>query len=325
MKKIILLVLLALSFIKVKAQQDAQFSQYIFNGLYINPAYAGYKEDFYVNSFYRSQWTGLNGAPQTISIAGDGAVANNKVGLGALFQNDKLGAQSNTAFYANYAYRLQIGEQANSKLAFGIGVGFVQTGIDGQKLNPVQVGDTYVPTGNQSTLLPDGRLGILYTNDNFFAGISADNLLAQHVRTASISATLIPVPKPHEYFTVGALFNVAEDVKLKPSILIKDTQTAPTSMDINVFMLMNERLWLGGTYRTAIDVYNKPNLQKDLSKSSAVVAMAEFFVTDSFRVGYAFDYSLNKLGTYGYGSHELSISFRIKSNSYSDPTRKCYF
>ncbi|MEO8887332.1 MAG: type IX secretion system membrane protein PorP/SprF [Mucilaginibacter sp.] len=324
-KRLILFASMALLVVTARAQQDAQFSQYVFNGLYINPAYAGYKGDFYVNSFYRSQWTGLNGAPQTISIAGDGAVADEHVGLGVLFQNDRLGAQSNTALYGNYAYRLQIGEQENSRLAFGLGFGFVQTGINGNKLAPVQAGDNYVPTGNQSVLLPDGRLGVLYTNDTFFAGASVDNLLAQFIKTSNINATLIPAPKPHEYVTVGALFDLAEDVKLKPSVLIKDSPGAPTSMDINAFFLLNERMWLGGTYRTAIDVYNKPNLPKGMDKSSAFVAMAEFFVNDDFRVGYAFDYALNKLGAYGYGSHEISVSFRLKASKTGDPTRKCYF
>ena len=325
MKKLISLVCLVASFVVARAQQDAQFSQYVFNGLYINPAYAGYKSDFYVNSFFRSQWTGLNGAPQTISIAADGAVANDHVGLGIMFANDKLGAQSNTALYGNYAYRIQVGQDESSRLAFGVGFGFIQTGINGNKLNPVQTGDTFIPTGNQSALLPDGRLGILYTNNEFFAGVSVDNLLAQFIKSDAINANLIPMPKPHEYLTFGALFQLAGDVKLKPSVLIKDTPGAPTSMDINAFFLLNEKIWLGGTYRTAIDVYSKPNLPKGMSKSSAFVAMAEFYVNDTFRVGYAYDYAMNKLGVYGYGSHELSISFRLKSNQYGDPTRKCYF
>jgi type IX secretion system PorP/SprF family membrane protein len=324
-KRVILFVFVALACMQAKAQQDAQFSQYIFNGLYINPAYAGYKSDFFINSFFRSQWTGLNGAPQTVSVAGDGAVADDKVGLGLLVSNDRLGAQSNSALYANYAYRIQIGQEENSRLAFGVGLGFIQTGINGSKLNPTQGGDTYVPVGNQSNIIPDGRVGILYTNDNFFAGISVDNLLAQFVKSANTNANLIPVPKPHQYVTVGALFEVAEDVKFKPSILIKDTQTAPTSMDINAFVLLSERLWLGASYRTAIDIYNKPNLPKGMQKASAAIAMAEFFVTPSFRVGYAYDYSLNKLGAYGYGSHEISISFMIKNRNNTDPTRKCYF
>ncbi len=326
-RKVILFFSLTLCVLAAKAQQDAQFSQYIFNGLYINPAYAGYKEDLYFNSFFRSQWTGLDGAPTTISVAADGAVNDGKVGLGLLIQRDEIGAQSNTAAYANYAYRIQIGEQENSRLAFGIGAGFIQTGIDGTKLNPAQVGDVYVPTGYQSVLLPDARLGIYYSNSHFFVGVSVDNLVASHVHTAETSAPLIPVPQPHKYFSTGALFNVNDDLKFKPSILIKDAPGAPTSMDINAFVLMNERLWLGGTYRTAVDIYNKPNLQQGLQKSSAVVAMAEFFVTSTFRVGYAFDYSLNKLGSYGYGSHELSVSFMIKRSSAGseDRTRNCYF
>lgn len=329
MKKILLFCVLTLSFITATAQQDAQFSQYIFNGLYINPAYAGYKQDFYINSFYRSQWTGLDGAPQTISIAADGAVNDGKVGVGLLIQRDQIGAQSNTAVYGNYSYRIQIGQDENSKLAFGLGFGFIQSGLDGNKLNPVQSGDNYIPTGYHSLISPDARLGALYTNDDFFVGASVDNLLPRYTHNPQNADALgVPIPEPHEYFTAGALFDLSDDVKFKPSILIKDTKSAPTSMDINAFMLLSEKIWLGATYRTAVSLYNKPNLQPDLQKTSAIVAMAEFFVSDNLRIGYAFDYSLNKLGTYGYGSHELSIGFTIKNKSNSrsgDPTRHCYF
>jgi type IX secretion system PorP/SprF family membrane protein len=307
------------------AQQDAQFSQYVFNGLYINPAYAGYKEDLYLNSFFRSQWTGLEGAPTTFSIAADGTVKDGKVGLGIMLQHDQVGAQSNIAAYGNYSYRIQIGEHEHSKLAFGLGAGFVQTGIDGSKLNPVQSNDTYIPTGYQSVLLPDARLGVYYSNDRFFIGASVDNLIAHYIHPNATSALLIPVPQPHEYFTTGALFNINYETKFKPSILIKDAPGAPTSLDINAFILMKERLWLGATYRTAVDIYNKPNLQKGMQKSSAMVAMAEFFVTETFRIGYSFDYSLNQLGSYGYGSHELSISILLRGNQPVDKTRNCYF
>src|SRR5476651_421432 len=131
MKKLLLFFSLLLCFMAANAQQDAQFSQYIFNGLYINPAYAGYKEDLYVNSFFRSQWTGLDGAPTTFSLSMDGAVNDGKVGLGLMIQHDAIGAQSNTAAYGNYAYRIQVGENEHSKLALGMGFGFIQTGING--------------------------------------------------------------------------------------------------------------------------------------------------------------------------------------------------
>jgi type IX secretion system PorP/SprF family membrane protein len=331
MKKLLLAFILATSFITAKAQQDAQFSQYVFNGLYINPAYAGYKSDFYVNSFFRSQWTGLNGAPQTLSIAADGAVADDKVGLGLLLQNDRIGAQSNIAAYGNFAYRLQIGQDEDSRLAFGIGLGFIQSGLDGNKLNPVQAGDNYIPTGYHSFLSPDARLGFLYTNNNYFVGASVDNLLPQYTNDPSNASALgVPIPKPHEYFTAGALFEINDQTKFKPSILIKDSPTVPTSMDINAFVLLNEKLWLGATYRTSVPLYNKPNLGKNLPNSSAMVALVEFFAIENLRIGYAFDYSMNKLGAMGYGSHEFSIGFLLKnSNSsrskFNDPTRKCYF
>ena len=325
MKKLLLFATLILCFAVARAQQDAQFSQYLFNGLYINPAYAGYKEDFFLNSAFRSQWTGLTGAPTTMSVATDGAVADGKVGLGLMIQRDQIGAQSNLAAYANYAYRIQVGEQENSRLAFGLGVGFVQNGINGAMLNAVQANDNYIPTGFQSVILPDARLGVYYSNDRFFIGASADNLVAHLVHPATTSSLLIPVPVVHTYFTTGALFDVDYETKFKPSILIKDAPGAPTSMDINAFILLKERLWLGGTYRTAIDIYNKPNLQSGMQKASAMVAMAEFFVTDTFRVGYSFDYSLSQLGSYGYGSHELSISYTLKSSAYKDKTRNCYF
>ncbi len=305
--------------------QDPTFSQYDANQLYYNPAYAGYKEDVYVNSFFRSQWTGLDGAPTTLSVAMDGAINDGKVGLGLMIQHDQLGAQSNIAAYGNYAYRIQVGEQEHSKLAFGLGFGFIQNGIDGTKLNPVQANDIYVPTTFESILLPDARLGVYYSNDHFFAGASVDNLIAQYMHPNESTALLIPVPKPHTYFTTGALFDIGYDTKFKPSILIKDAPGAPTSMDVNAFVLMSEKLWLGATYRTAVNIYNKANLQSGLPASSAMVGMAEFFVNENFRVGYAFDYSLNKLGTYGYGSHELSISIMLKQSPTVDRTRNCYF
>lgn len=322
-KRILLFVGFAFCFAFAEGQQ-AQFSQYVFNGLYINPAYAGYKEDLFVNSFYRSQWTGLDGAPQTQSIAADGALNNGKVGLGLMIDHDEIGAQSSISAYGNYSYRVQLGSQENSKLAFGLGFGFVQSGIDGTKLSPTQTNDAYIPAGYESVLLPDARFGVLYTNDNFFTGFSVDNLLAQYIHNSSVSTLLVPIPKPTEYFTVGALFSLNDETKFKPSVLIKNSQGAPASMDINAFILLNDKLWLGGTYRTSFAISNS-NLQSGYQKSNAMVFMVEFFARQNFRIGYAFDYSLNQIGNYGYGSHELSVSFLLKKNKNNHSSHPSYF
>jgi type IX secretion system PorP/SprF family membrane protein len=326
MKKIVLFVGLFFAFLTARGQQDAQFSQYIFDGIYINPAYTGYKEDLNLNTFDRSQWTGLTGAPETFALAGDVAVNDGKVGLGLLLNRDQIGAQSTTAVYTNYSYRIELGRQEETSwLSFGLGVGILQSSLDGSQLYAAQAGDNVVPTGFQSTVLPDARVGILYTTDNFFAGASVDNLLAKYMHETTSNLSLIAIiPQPHRYFTIGGLFDLNDDTKLKPSILVKDAQGAPTSVDFNTFVLLSDRLWLGGTYRTGIS-FLKKNLQTGLPPSSALVAMAEFFVNPDFRVGYAFDYSLNALGAYGYGSHELSISILIKTRRDVDRSRKCYF
>ena len=307
------------------AQQDAQFSQYNFNGLYINPAYAGYKQDIYLNAFYRSQWTGLEGAPQTYTLAADGSVNDTKVGLGLLLTQDRIGAQSSMAIYGNYAYRLQIGYNENSRLAFGIGAGFVQNGLDGSKLRTVQAGDEYIPTVNQTVILPDARLGALYTNERFFAGISVDNVLSRLANGLKDKSVMTPVPVPHFYLTAGALFDINDQTKLKPSFLIKDDFRGPTSLDLNLFALLGERVWIGGSYRTALPLYKKPHLQSGLQKSNALIGILEVFATEKLRIGYAFDYSLTPLRNYSYGSHELSIGIYLRSGRLEPVSNKCYF
>jgi type IX secretion system PorP/SprF family membrane protein len=325
MKKLIFLLLFTACITNANAQQDAQFSQYIFNGLYINPAYAGYKQDMYVHSFYRSQWTGLDGAPQTFSLAGDVAVHDSKVGLGVLITRDEIGAQDNTAFYGNYSYHIQMGDKETSKLALGLGLGFIQAGLNGSKLHATEAGDLNVPTTYQGALLPDARLGAMFTSERFFAGISVDNLLSNYVHTATGDKSLIiVVPKPHYYLTFGGLLNANGDTKYKPSIMFKDSPGSPTSVDFNNFVLFDDKIWIGGTYRTALNLYPKNNLQSGLQKSSALVAMAEFFVNENFRIGYAFDYSMSTIGSVGYGSHELSIGITFKSyHNYN--YNRCYF
>ncbi|WP_243749298.1 PorP/SprF family type IX secretion system membrane protein [Mucilaginibacter agri] len=308
-----------------KAQQDAQFSQYVFNGLYINPAYAGYKQDVYLSGFYRSQWTGLDGAPQTFSLAADAAVADERVGLGLMISQDRIGAQSSLAVYGNYAYKIQIGDNESSKLSFGLGAGFIQNGLDGSKLHAGQPGDEYVPVGSQSFILPDARLGVLYTNNDWFAGFSADNMVAHFAKGLKSTTISVPVPQPHYYLTAGAMIPLDEGVKLKPSFLIKDDRAGPTSLDLNLFMLLGERIWIGSTYRTAIPSWDKSNLQQSLQKANAVVGMIEFFATEKLRIGYAFDYSLTALSNYSYGSHELSIGIYLRHGRERSNFNRCYF
>lgn len=308
-----------------KAQQDSQFTQYLFNGIYINPAYAGYKEDIYVQSFYRSQWAGVNAAPKSFSIAADGAFNDGNVGLGLIVANDQLGAQSYLTAYANYAYRIRMGDDESSQLAFGIAAGMVQLGLDGNKLQGYKPGDELIPIGSQSNTLPDARFGVYYANKNYFAGFSATNLLAKYMAKANTENRMVPVPQPHFYFTAGALFPINEDIRFKPVILFKDDTKGPSSLDINAFLLLKETLWIGGFYRSAFDLYKKDYLRTPVSKQNAIGAILEVFASENLRIGYSYDYSLNKLRDNNSGSHEISAGFYIsRRNAANNRQLRCY-
>lgn len=288
------------------AQQDAQFSQYMFNGIYINPAYAGYREQLNLHAFYRSQWTGINGAPQTMSVAVDAIANEGNVGLALQLSSDRVGAQRNQAVYANYAYRIRTNEEGDSRLAFGIGMGAVQLGVNGALLNPNDP-EIAQPSGMQSTIIPDARAGVYYSNERFYAGFSADNLISQFANVDKYA--FIPKPKPHYYLTAGMLLPLSESMSIKPSFLLKDDRGGPTSLDVTAFLIMGDRVWLGGSYRTGVKLYKKNHLQNNLSSLNSAVAAAQVFATNNLRIGYAYDFSIGPMQGYGGGTHEISIGY----------------
>ncbi|MBO9733009.1 MAG: type IX secretion system membrane protein PorP/SprF [Chitinophaga sp.] len=310
-KYLVFLVMILVSWQHAHAQQDAQFSQYIFNGIYINPAYAGYRQELNAHAFYRDQWVGIPGAPQTMSLAVDGSVNNDRVGLALQVSHDRIGAQSQLAAYGNYAYRIPLGGETG-RLALGIGAGIVQQGLNTNALDFTNPNEPGINGAAQNMVLFDTRAGVYYSTANWFVGFSADNLTAQYQAKNKPLGHFIPVPKPHYYLSGGALVPLNEEVSLKPVFLLKDDRAGPTSLDLNMFVLLKDVVWVGGGYRTAVDLYHKPALQPGMAKSSAVVAMAEVFVLPELRIGYAFDYALNKYRTYNNGTHEISVGYYFK-------------
>jgi len=320
------LVLVALFLAVVaQAQQDSQFTQYVFNGIHINPGYAGHKEELYVQSFYRAQWMGLEGAPRTFSVSADAATMNKNVGLGLVVSNDQVGAQRHLSAFANYAYRLRVGFEESTRLSFGIAGGIVQTGLDGDKLNAIQPGDVAVPTGMQSLTVPDARIGVYYSDTTFFAGLSLTNIIARSLVNKTLDNMNVPVPQPHLYFSTGALFRINSDLRFKPVLLIKEDFSGPTSVDLNAFFLLKEKVWLGTFYKAEIGIFPKAALQKDLTKRNSMGFIAEVFATPDFRIGYSYDYTVNKFRTYNSGSHELSVGFYLsKKTSDKNKGKRCY-
>jgi type IX secretion system PorP/SprF family membrane protein len=292
------------------AQQDAQYSQYMFNGIYINPAYAGYKEVLNLHSYYRAQWTGIEGAPRSFSVAVDAIANEGNVGLALQVASDKLGAQSTQSVYASYAYRIRMNEEGTARLAFGLSGGAVQLGINGALMSTLDP-ELDMPGGSQSTIVPDARAGVYYADERFYVGLSVDNLISPYINKSRY--VYIPQPKPHYYFTAGMLMPLSEEIYFKPSFLLKDDRGGPTSLDLNAFLLFKEKIWLGGSYRTGVRLYEKDYLQKSLRGRNAAVAAIEIFPMPELRIGYAYDFSVGPLETYSNGSHEISVAFSFSA------------
>lgn len=277
------------------AQQNPQYSQYIFNSMSINPAYTGSKNVLNLNAFHRSQWTGMEGAPNTQTLAVDGVVANDRLGLGLNMTRDEIGAQSTFSVYANAAVKLPLSE--NAVMSLGMAPGLVQYTMDGSKLGIE--GDASIPSGKETTIKPDIKLGAYFHTPRFYAGLSASDLL-QYEDMDQVE------PERHFYFTTGYVFDVSPFLKFKPSVLVKEDFNAPANVDLNAFVLLSDRLWLGSSYRTSMDIFGKTE-GEDITKRTAVAIIAELQVLKTLRVGYAYDKMLNGLG--GFNTHEVSVGY----------------
>mgnify|MGYP001221393230 FL=1 len=295
------LVLVAMISMSVQAQQLPQFSQYIFNGLHINPAYAGYKGDGYIQTTYRSQWINFPGAPKTLSFTADLSANEGRMGLGVTYLKDRIGLTESNLGMLTYSYRIATGDR--SMLSLGVSAGISEYAFDPTGMVTVNP-DPLLPSSRVAATSPNLNTGLFYHSDNFYAGLSAYNLIGRRALLRQDIA--VAFHDFHYYLTFGGLVRLADDVQLKPSVLVKHVKGSPTSYDLNAMFLFQERVWLGGSFRSNVRIF-EDQLQEDLSKRNAVALVMEYFVSSSMRVGYAYDYNLNALNSYRTESHELSV------------------
>jgi len=311
----ILLLLFCLNMLskEADAQQNIQFSQYIFNTLSVNPAYAGYKEEWFVQSALRNQWTGLDGAPKTAQVSIDGILdpQTTKHGVGAQITSDKLGAQAATSFTLSYAFRLQMDDADTKRLSFGLGVGAAQYSLDGSALTTVDGSDQALPAGNTSNITPDFRVGVFYTTPYWYVGLSAldlftdDDAVTDYRRNSAYADNIVRAR--HAYFIAGSLINVSPGLRIRPSVMFREDFKGPTNADFNVMGIFSDRIWLGAGYRTSMKIFKKEYQNTDVSSQSAIVGIAQFYVNERFRIGYSYDYAVSKLSGYQSGTHELTV------------------
>ncbi|WP_291782333.1 type IX secretion system membrane protein PorP/SprF [Cecembia sp.] len=314
MKKIIYFILIA-AYIGwfpqlAVGQQLPQFSQYIFNGLHINPGYAGYKAEGYIQSTYRSQWINFPGAPRTFTVTADLSANEGMQGFGVSFLTDQIGPARTTGGLLTYAYRMQVGDE--SFFSLGVSGGFTEYMIDGDLLKFNDNNDPNIPIGRERLVTPNMNAGIFWHNNRFYAGLSAFNMVGQAaLEREDISLAFHDF---HYFLTAGALFPISDVVQFKPSFLIKEVRGAPTSYDLNGMFLFMDRLWLGGSYRANVQIWND-NLESNLLNRNAVAFIAEIFATDNIRIGYAYDHNLNVLQNFRNNSHEISVGYYLSSRN----------
>lgn len=272
------------------AQQDPRFSQYMFNMMGINPAYAGSREILSVTSIYRSQWARIDGGPVSEIITGDCAVANKKVGLGVQVFHDEIGIMKTTGLNATYAYRLRF---RKGTLAMGLQGGF--TVFKANYSAVLLSGNPYDPAFSQNVneFLPNIGAGLFYHTDKFYAGLSSPNLLTKRRSSYRDGVSVNSVERRANLFlAMGYVFKLSHNLSLKPSLLVMAVSGAPLNLDLNA------NLWF----------YNIVSLGLSVRTSDMVVGLLEIQINRQLRFGYAYDYAYSTLNA---SSHELMLRYEF--------------
>jgi type IX secretion system PorP/SprF family membrane protein len=290
MKKILSILLIMIGALSMSAQQEIMISQYMFNGLVINPAYAGSHPYFSASALHRSQWLKFDGAPTTQTFAIDGPIANRRLGAGLTFSNDQIGVTKQQEVSLNLSAKVTTGR---GKLAFGLRLGGAFYSATLSDLVVFDQNDPNYVANISSKFIPKVGAGIYYYERNWFAGLSMPVLYAADDVILPEVTLNDKFFKTHTYLNAGYVFEPSSILAIKPSILVKYQGEAPTEVDLNCNVLFFQKFWLGAGYRTG----------------DAIIFMAEWNVTDMLRLGYAYDWTTTAIGDYSNGSHEVMLGF----------------
>ncbi len=293
---LIILILGAVFTLPGYSQQDPAFSQYMFNGLYLNPAYAGSHDYISASIVSRHQWTDFEGAPRTALLGVDGRIKNEHMGLGFLASNDELGVVSNSEFYAVYSYYIHLSQ--HTRLSFGLKAGAANYC---ERLDELIYWDhdKLFDGGYQSSWYPKFGFGMYLYRHNFYAGIAIPTILSydRHF-DFSLDMEESSFFRRHYFFTTGYVLPLSSDVVLKPFGLLKYSPGAPMQADFNLALLYKERFWLGLGYRS----------------NTALTAMVEIQINHNIRLGYSYDFLHSDLYKYAGGTHEIMLGLDFGGN-----------
>ncbi len=293
MKKYIYIFILSLIGTVVNAQQDAMFTQYMYNTMSVNPAYAGSKNILTTTALHRSQWIGFEGSPQTQTITIDAPFYEENIGIGASIINDKIGPVNSSSINFDFSYRIRITKK--SKLAFGLKGGVNLLNIKLSELWVHDKNENIFQQNIDTRIMPNFGFGLFYYTQKFYIGCSVPKLLKNKFSVKELASSMQNSKQTKHFFIIsGATFQINDDIKIKPSTIIKITANAPIQMDISPVIMYKDYVWGGLMYRTG----------------DALGLLFGLNITKQFASGYSFDWSLvNKTAIYNAGTHELMLQY----------------
>jgi type IX secretion system PorP/SprF family membrane protein len=294
---IIFIACLLLSSLTANAQQDAMYTQYMFNTLAINPAYAGSRNVTSATALFRNQWTGIAGAPKTGTLTVDAPILDKRLGVGLQIFSDKLGITQTTGAVVSAAYRIRLDE---GTLAFGLQGNVNQFRADYNSVNLNT--DVYDPAFayNVNKVLLNFGTGVYYNSDRFFVGLSVQDIVKNRLTDFTTNnADFRQTQAMHLFLSSGYVFDLSDDFKFKPSFLVKGVRGAPIEGDINATLWIKDVIGIGAQYRTSADV----------------AGLVEIQATPQIRIGYSYDYSTTALRFSNSGSHEIMLRYEFGFSS----------
>lgn len=294
MKKIIKILILLLIPLSVTGQLTPVTNQYVLNPIMINSAYAGSRGALNIAAFYRRQWVGIPGSPETMTFSMDAPLSDEKIGLGLSVVSDKIGVTKETQFITNYAYKIKMNEGI---LSFGLGAGIMTTNTAFSDLTVQDPGDENLLVNSKVFVVPDFNFGVYYAYKNYFAGFSIPKLLGYTFNYDKNKYTLKVDPGQYYYlFNTGYVFTLTSKVKFFPSTLVTFSPGEKVLYDINAHFNFFDRFWVGASYRNG----------------RSVAGLLQFAVNNQLRIAYTYDFDIGELGRYSNGSHEIMLRYEFR-------------
>jgi type IX secretion system PorP/SprF family membrane protein len=295
MRKLVIIFGILLTGVVSNAQQDAQYTQYMYNTINVNPGYAGSRGVMSVFGLYRTQWVGLDGAPDTGAFSINTPIANSNLGFGLSVVDDRIGPITEDAISADVSYTVPMSD--TYKLSFGVKGTANLFNLDRDKLHPEsdQTGQTDNLLNGYKSFSPNVGAGVYLHSNKFYLGLSVPNILQTKRFSKENKDISIFVERMNGYLIGGYVFDIGSNLKFKPAFLAKAVQGAPLQLDLTGNFLINEKFILGAAWRW----------------DAAVSLLAGFQVNKSLLIGYGYDKETTKLAGFNSGSHEIFLRYEL--------------